>query len=159
MFDLGDVRAMTGALETLFFWGAMAIIVLGVTVLPRYIKSRERTKLYEVMRTAYEKGQPVPPELIASLTSEPAEPDTSGYTRASGADRDLRRALVLIAVGLGLGLLGLALGSGIGVVSRIGGAVTGGAIAGAGAIPAFIGLAYLLLYLAGRGPKTPPQQP
>jgi len=149
---------MTGALETLFFWGSLAIIVLGVTVLPRYIKSRERQKLYDVMRTAYEKGQPVPPELIASLTAEPVDSDAPGV-RISGADRDLRRALVLIAVGLGLGLLGLALGSGIGVVSRVGGAVTGGAIAGSGAIPAFIGLAYLLLYLAGRGSKTPPQQP
>jgi hypothetical protein len=151
---------MTGALETLFFWGAIAIIVLGVTVAPRYIKSRERQKLYELMRTAYEHGQPVPPELIASLTAESSEPDLAvTTTRISGADRDLRRAVVLIAVGLGLGLLGLALGSGIGVVSRIGGAVTGGAIAGSGAIPAFIGLAYLLLYLAGRGTRPPPQQP
>jgi hypothetical protein len=159
MFDFGDIRAFAGALSTLFFWGAIAVIVLGVTVAPRYIRSRERQKLYEVMRTAYEKGQSVPPELIASLTPESVDTEFSPPNNVSGADRDLRRAVVLIAVGLGLGMLGLGIGAGIGVVSRVGGAITGGAIAGAGAIPAFIGLAYLLLYLASRGAKSPPQQP
>lgn len=156
MFDFAGFRDFAAALETLFFWGAVVLIVLGVTVGPRYIRSRERTRLYDLMRMAYEKGQPVPPELIASLTSEPVEPtDPAAPYRGSGADRDLRRAVVLIAVGLGLGALGLLLGAGIGVASQIGGAITGGVIAGTGAIPAFIGLAYLLLYLAGR--KAPPR--
>jgi hypothetical protein len=100
----------------------------------------------------------VPPELIASLTTEQVErTDPAAPYRGSGADRDLRRAVVLIAVGLGLGALGLLLGAGIGIASEIGGAITGGVIAGAGAIPAFIGLAYLLLYLAGRKSPPPPQ--
>ena len=156
MIDFPDYGEVAGAMSTLFFWGLIVVMILGLALGPRYIRSRERTRLYDLMRTAYEKGQPVPPELIASLTSEPVDQaDAAAPYRGSGADRDLRRAVVLIAVGLGLGALGLLLGAGIGIASRIGGAITGGVIAGAGAIPAFIGLAYLLLYLAGR--KTPPK--
>jgi len=64
-----------------------------------------------------------------------------------GSDADLRRAVVLVAVGLGL------VGLGAGFVYAIpgeGGAIPGGIIAGAGAIPGFIGLAYLVLWLARR---------
>jgi hypothetical protein len=150
MIDIPEFGEVAGAMSTLFFWGLIVLMILGLALGPRYIRSRERTRLYDLMRTAYEKGQPVPPELIASLTSEPV--DAQLLERGSGADRDLRRAVVLIAVGLGLGALGLGLGAGIGIVSHVGGAITGGVIAGAGAIPAFIGLAYLLLYLAGRKP-------
>jgi hypothetical protein len=147
---------LIGVLQSLIFWGFVLMLILGLAVGPRYLRSRERTRLYDLMRTAYEKGQPVPPELIASLTTEPAQQaDPAAPYRGSGADRDLRRAVVLIAVGLGLGALGLLLGAGIGMASPLGGAITGGVIAGAGAIPAFIGLAYLLLYLAGR--KQTPQ--
>ena len=154
MIDFPDYGDVADAMSTLFFWGLIVVMILGLALGPRYIRSRERTRLYDLMRTAYEKGQPVPPELIASLTSETA--DTPLLEQGSGGDRDLRRAVVLIAVGLGLGALGLLLGAGIGIVSHVGGAITGGVIAGAGAIPAFIGLAYLLLYLAGRKPTPRP---
>ena len=56
-----------------------------------------------------------------------------------------------MAVGLGLAFLGLGIGWAISQASDIGGAITGGIIAGAGAIPGFIGVAYLILWLAGRG--------
>jgi hypothetical protein len=90
----------------------------------------------------------VPPELIEKLTSDSATPVRSG-----GADADLRRAVVLIAVGVGLAFLGLGLGWGISMASDIGGAITGGVIAGSGAIPGFIGVAYLLLWIVGRNTK------
>ncbi len=153
MFDIPSIALVTGVLQSLIFWGFVLMLILGLSVGPRWIRARERTRLYDLMRTAYEKGQPVPPELIASLTAEPVEapqPD-----RGSGTDRDLRRAIVLIAVGLGLGLLGLAMGYGLSFASDVAGGIVGGVVAGAGAIPAFIGLAYLLLYLAGR--KSPPR--
>jgi hypothetical protein len=108
------------------------------------------------MRTAYEKGQPVPPELIASLTSEPQEASTRP-DQQPGTDRDLRRAVVLIAVGVGLGGVGLGMGYGLSFASDVAGGIVGGIIAGAGAIPAFLGLAYLLLYLAGSRRTPPPQ--
>jgi hypothetical protein len=147
---------MADAMGNLIFWSAVVLIVLGVTLGPRYIRSRERERLYDLMRTAYDKGQPVPPELIASLTAEPIGGPRLPESAGGGTPRDLRRAIVLIAVGLGLGGLGLGMGAGISVVSQVGGAVTGGIIAGTGAIPAFIGLAYLLLYLAGRHAPPPP---
>jgi len=94
----------------------------------------------------------VPPELISSLTS--AVPEQPLATE-SNQNRDLRRAIVLIAVGLGLAGLGLGLGWGISMASDVGGEVTGGIIAGTGAIPGFIGIAYLILWLLGRsGSKT-----
>jgi len=124
-------------------------VVVGPIWINGYFKARERAQLHETLRTAYEKGQPVPPELIEKLTS-----DSGGASAMrSGADADLRRAVVLIAVGIGLAALGLGLGWGISMASDIGGAITGGVIAGAGAIPGFIGVAYLLLWLVGRNTK------
>jgi|SRR5215472_437477 len=122
-------------------------IVIGPVWIRSYYRSKEREQLHETLRAAYEKGQPPPPELIEKLTGEGGY-DPSG--RFAGSDRDLRRAIVLIAVGVGLAALGAGLGWGISLASDVGGAITGGVIAGAGAIPAFIGVAYLILWLLGR---------
>ena len=143
---------LAGTLQSLMFWAFVLILVLGLALGPRYIRSRERQRLYDLMRVAYDKGQPVPPEVIAQLS---AEPQAEERLRSPGADADLRRAVVLIAVGLGLAGLGLGLGWGIGMASQIGGAITGGVIAGCGAIPGFIGVAYLLLWLVERRGQPP----
>ena len=144
---------MSGTMESLIFWLFVLALVLGLALGPRIIRSRERQKLYEVMRVAYERGQPVPPELFESL-SRADNPSGGGgidTTPADAQSRDLRRAVVLIAVGLGIGGLGLGLGAGISIVSHIGGAIVGGVLVGSGAIPGFIGVAYLLLWIVGRG--------
>lgn len=122
-------------------------IVIGPVWIRSYYRSKEREQLHATLRAAYEKGQPPPPELIEKLTAEGSY-DPSG--RPMGSDRDLRRAIVLIAVGVGLAVLGAGLGWGISLASDVGGAITGGVIAGAGAIPAFIGVAYLILWVLGR---------
>jgi hypothetical protein len=125
-------------------------VVIGPVWITAYFRARERQQLHETLRTAYEKGQSPPPELIEKLTAGaviPADTDTP--------DRDLRRAVVLIAVGVGLCGLGLCLGYGISFADSTGGWITGGAIAGAGAIPGMIGLAYLILFLMKpRAPKV-----
>src|ERR1700761_5663680 len=110
MVDVGDFAGAASTLQSLIFWMFVLALVLGLSLGPRYLRSRERTRLYDLMRTAYEKGQPVPPELIASLTTETAAEQVR-VGQGSGGDRDLRRAVVLIAVGLGLGALGLGLGA------------------------------------------------
>ena len=69
MFDIPSIALVTGVLQSLIFWGFVLMLILGLSVGPRWIRARERTRLYDLMRTAYEKGQPVPPELIASLTA------------------------------------------------------------------------------------------
>src|SRR5262249_12483797 len=104
--DLNAMEDITGVVggiaQTLLTCLFILALVLGLALGPRYLRSRERRRLYDVLQTAYEKGQPVPPELLASLTtSEP--PPTA--TESAGVSSDLRRAIVLIAVGLGLAIM------------------------------------------------------
>jgi hypothetical protein len=123
-------------------------VVLGPVWIRSYFSARERAQLHETLRVAYEKGQPVPPELIESLQSKVESPITT-------PERDLRRAIVLISVGLGLALLGYGLWFGLMAASDTAAYIVGGAVSGAGAIPGLIGLAYLILYLTKRGaPKV-----
>ena len=140
------LHAFASVLMMLIFWGAVAAIFL----VPGYLRLRDREQarklLHETMRMAYEKGQPVPPELIDALQGS-AERVVTVPTR----QRDLRRAILFIAVGLGFVGLGAGLDYGISFANDTGGAITGGAVAGFGAIPLFIGLAYLVLWLAKSG--------
>ena len=78
------------------------------------------------------------------------------YSQSCGApERDLRRAVVLIAIGLGLCCLGYGLFFGLSSVDDTAAYITGGSVAGAGAIPGLIGVAYLILWLGRRGaPKA-----
>jgi hypothetical protein len=132
----------TGVLVTLIFWTFVGSVIL----VPMYLKSRDKQRMYETLRLAYEKGQPVPPELIAALQTNAA----SG-SMVPTSERDLRRAMVLLAVGLGLCGLGYGLWYGLMSVSDTAAYITGGSIAGAGAIPGLIGVAYLILWITKRG--------
>lgn len=119
-------------------------IVVGPIWIRSYFAARDRKELHETLRIAYEKGTPVPPELIESLQNK-----VSGSV-PSTAESDLRRAIVLIAVGLGLVGLGYGMGWGLMYASETAGGIVGGIIAGSGAIPGLIGLAYLLLWIFRR---------
>jgi hypothetical protein len=91
----------------------------------------------------------VPPELIAALQS-----NISSRPMAT-PERDLRNAVVLIAVGLGLVGLGYGLWYGLMAASDTAAYIAGGCVAGAGAIPGLIGVAYLLLWITKRNaPKA-----
>ena len=130
---------VTGMIAILSFWGFVAAIIIA----PQWFKARDRERMHETLRIAYEKGQPVPPELITALQTSPARTmDTP--------ERDLRRAIVLIAVGLGLGGLGYGLWYGLMSVDDTAAYTSGGSVAGAGAIPGLIGVAYLILYFTRR---------
>ena len=142
--DIADLGIVSGVLHWIIFWGFVAAVVL----VPKYPKSRERSKLLDTLKVAYEKGQPVPPELIDAL-QRGTTPSVES-TAVSTAESDLRRAIVLISVGVGIALLGYGLYYGISYESEEGGAITGAAVAGCGAIPGLIGVAYLLLWMARR---------
>lgn len=142
--DIADLGIVSGVLHWIIFWGFVAAVVL----VPKYLKSRERSKLLDTLKVAYEKGQPVPPELIDAL-QRGTTPSVES-TAVSTAESDLRRAIVLISVGVGIALLGYGLYYGISYESEEGGAITGAAVAGCGAIPGLIGVAYLLLWMARR---------
>lgn len=145
--DIADVGAVSDVLKFVIFWSFVAAIFL----VPRYLKSRERSKLLDTLKVAYEKGQPVPPELIEAL--QRGDVPSVRSTEISTSESDLRRAIVLISVGVGIALLGYGLYWGISYASDEGGAITGAAVAGCGAIPGLIGLAYLVLWLARRQPS------
>ncbi len=130
-------------------------IVIGPLWIRSYFAARERSQLHETLRVAYEKGQPVPPELIEKLTAATPRQGVGGSSSSTGPDADLRRAIILIAVGLGLVGLGSGLFWGFMYVNPIPAGIIGGSTAGAGAIPGFIGLAYLVLWLSRRsGPRA-----
>ncbi|MGH7016128.1 MAG: DUF6249 domain-containing protein [Caulobacteraceae bacterium] len=130
-----------------FIWLGAVIIV------PVWLKSRDRARMHETLRTAYEKGQPVPPELIAAL--QQSSPPWSGAGSAPTAEHDLRRGLVLVAVGLGLCAVGWGLWFGLWNASAIAANITGGVVAGVGAIPGLIGVAYLILWATKRKQSAP----
>jgi hypothetical protein len=141
--DVADLGILAGVLQGLIFWAFLAAIIIG----PRFLRSRDRDKLHETLRIAYEKGQPVPPELIDALVND--ERHTQPFVPTP--DRDFRRGLVLVFIGLGFAAAAYALYLGISVFSETGAWITGECVAAIGAVPGFIGLAYLLLWLAKRG--------
>ena len=127
------------------FWLVVAAIVL----VPTYLRYQDRQRMHDTLRSAFDKGQPVPPELITALQSNIAP------RRPSTPESDLRRAIILISVGLGLCGLGYGLWYGLMSVDETAAYISGGATAGVGAIPGFIGLAHLLLWATRRNaPKV-----
>lgn len=124
----------SGILVPIAFFAMIAAIV----IVPQIMKSRERAKLHDTLRTAYEKGQPVPPELVEALTSK----DLPVMVTDRSA-RDLRIGVVWLAIGLGCVAIGGAFYAGL---YNVGGASeTFASFAAIGAIPCFIGIAFLIL--------------
>ena len=138
---------MTGLILGIVFWVFVASIIL----VPVYLRYKDRGRLHETLRLAYEKGQPVPPELIAALQSNviPQRPWTP--------ETDLRRGIILVGIGAGIALLGYGIWYGLMSVNDMAAYISGGSVAGAGAIPGLIGVAYLVLWATRRktaGPKA-----
>ena len=132
----------TGMVLGVVFWTFVASVVL----VPIYLRHRERQQMHETLRIAFEKGLPVPPELVTALQSNIAP------RRPSTPESDLRRAVVLIAVGLGFAGLGYGLWYGLMSVSQEAAYISGGCTAGFGAIPGLVGVAHLVLWATRRGP-------
>ncbi len=52
-------------LSGVVFFGFLGAII----IVPQVLRHQERGRLHDTLRTAFERGQPVPPELIAALQS------------------------------------------------------------------------------------------
>lgn len=119
-------------LVPLAFFAMIAAIVL----VPRYFKSIERQKLQDTLRTAYEKGQDLPPELITSMIEERKQ------APVAAPDRDLRTGIIWLGVAIGLAAFGYAIGFAEPDATY--------PIMGFAAFPGFIGLAFVILGFVGK---------
>lgn len=134
---------MVPILTSLIFWSFLAAVI----IVPIYFRHRDRAAMHETLRAAFDKGVPLPPDLITTLQSNMSS--RSMPTR----EGDLRRGIVLVGVGIGVAILGYGLWYGLSSVDDTAAAITGACTAGAGAIPGLIGVAYLILWATKS--KTP----
>ena len=126
---------MDGGPEILIPLGFFAMIV-AIVALPTYFRTKERARLHDTLRVAYERGQPVPPELIEAIQR--------GEKPYRTPERDLRTGVILIAVALAMVTLGATIGhfeddDGLWIM------------AAAASFPGFIGLAFIAFWTAKRG--------
>ena len=112
-------------------------MIAAIVILPGYFKSQERQKLQDTLRTAIEKGSPLPPEVIAAITSD-AKPARTPFN-------DLRAGIIWLGIAVGLAAFGFAISFEEPDAFYI--------LLGISAFPGFIGLAFILVSFAGRGRK------
>jgi len=133
---------MEGTIAVLIPFGFMAMIA-AIVIMPRYFRSQERQKMAELMRAAIERGQPLPQEVIDAMSSNVRS--EGGGPIAPSPSRDLRTGLVWIGVAVGLASLGLA------VSFEDPDALF--PLLGCAAFPGFIGVAFIVMWLAGRNKR------
>lgn len=112
------------------------MFLAAVILVPGYLRSKEKERLHETLRLAYEKGQPVPPEMIEALQTTRLQPQP---------DRDLRRGIVLLCIALAIIVFGLMVGR----IPETEGHATWPMV-GIAAFPGFIGIGYIAFWLASR---------
>ncbi len=130
---MNTAPAVIGTLVPFGFFAMIALIV----ILPRYFRSRERQSLQATLRAAIEKGQPLPPEVVEAISRD-AKPTSSPA-------RDIR--IGMIWIGVAAGFVGFAYALGYMADS----AEAFYPMIGLAAFPGFIGLAFLIMGLLGRG--------
>lgn len=121
-----------GLVAVLSIFGTITAIVFG----PTYLKFRERRETQETVRRAIEKGQDLPPEVLEALTKDVKKNEPS-------RTRDIRRGVIWLAVGIGIAAFGL-INDFNSIHSGWEGNV-GDGLLGIAAIPATIGLAFIVL--------------
>ena len=122
---------MTPILIVAIIFSAITAVIFG----PSYLKSREKRDIQQTVRHAIDKGQALPPELIDAMTRDVA-------SKLPSRTRDLRRGVIWLAVGIGLAAFSY--------LSNLGWSdhdiqEATGAMFGIAAIPATIGLAFIVL--------------
>lgn len=126
-------------MEPIFICAIVFGSIVAVIVGPSYLKSRERMRMQQNLSLAIEKGQPLPPEVIEAISR--ASPETLPIRT-----RDIRRAVILIALSAALATIGLIAQNYS--VNDDGNAAP--VLWGIATIPGFVGLAFLLLALTNK---------
>ena len=119
-----------GIIAILAVFGTITAIIVG----PSWLKSRERREIQTTVRTAIDKGQPLPPEVIEALSKDITK-------NLPSRTRDIRRGVMWLAVGIGIAAFGLINDLG----DRNWNDQVGDGMLAIAVIPATIGLAFLVL--------------
>jgi len=106
------------------------LMIAAIVIIPRWYRTNERREMQKTLRAAIDKGQTLPPELVDALSKDSVRPPAT-------ASRDLRTGIILLAVGAGIALMGY------GISFEEMDALY--PFAGIAAIPAMIGLAFIVL--------------
>ena len=108
---------------------SMFAMIGAIVIVPSWLKSRERREMQATLRTAIDKGQPLPAEIIDAMTKNVKVAPTSLS--------DLRTGVIWLAVGLGIAAFGYMVGYEEADAFQ--------PLVGIASIPAIIGLAYIAL--------------
>lgn len=125
---------MTPILIVLIIFSAITAVIFG----PSYLKSREKRDIQTTVRHAIDKGQELPPELIEAMTRDVA-------SKLPSRTRDIRRGIIWLAVGVGIAAFGLLTNLNWGNDWGDDGAIFANGMLGVAAIPATIGVAFIIL--------------
>lgn len=118
-------------------------MIIAIVLGPSYFRAKTREKMLDTMRVAYEKGQPVPPEMIEAMNTDPRTVPMIRSPR-DRAEAELKSGIITLAVALAL----IALGS---AISWVEDEEAFYIFTGIAAFPGFIGLALIAFGLIGRG--------
>jgi hypothetical protein len=113
--------------------------IAAIFILPGYFNSKERQHMQDTLRTAIDKGQPLPPEVIEAVAA--------GGKFLSTRTQDFRKAVIWLAVAGGIATIGAIVGWHEGYDDEH---LVPFAFA---AVPAFVGIAYLALGLLNKDKK------
>lgn len=116
--------------------GMIIALVLGPIWLGARYRSQEKARMHETLQRAFDKGQPLPPDLLVALQDD--------KPRAS-PERDFRTGIILVAVALAFVILGFTIQAVEGDEEVL------AVMTGVAAFPGLIGLAYMAFWLNKRG--------
>jgi len=122
-----------GLVAVVSVFGTITAIFFG----PAFLKFRERRETQETVRRAIDKGQDLPPEVLDALTRDVNK-------NLPSRTRDIRRGIIWLAVGIGIAAFSMINNMGWSGGDDWHGNV-GTGLLGFAAIPATIGLAFIIL--------------
>lgn len=122
------MQDLVPVLVVAIIFGTLAAIVIG----PSWLKSKERQDMQTTLRSAIDKGQPLPPDVIDALSKDNLKPPAT-------AQRDIRVGVIWLAIAIGITVFGRAVSFADGEPELF------YVMGGIAAVPGFIGLAFIVL--------------